>query len=32
MQQRAHDFFRVVSIHLAPESLDIERFFHLYLL
>jgi hypothetical protein len=28
MEHRAHDFFRVVSIHLAPESLDVEGFVH----
>jgi hypothetical protein len=28
MEQRADDFFRVVSIHLAPESLDVEGFIH----
>jgi hypothetical protein len=26
LQQRAHDFLRVVSVHLAAESFDVERF------
>jgi VWFA-related protein len=28
VEQRAHDLFRVVRIHLAPKSLDVEGFIH----